>query len=212
MSAGQLVRRALGPAFPVAGSAYRRVFVDVRKVAACLPVLPGGSTLLDVGLGDGSITNPLLDRQPDLRVIGVDLAPSIGGMIRDDLRSRVELHPATSVAELVAAGPLDIAAAFLSDVFHHVSSDARAGLVTDVLSAFGDRPRTLIVKDIVPQGARSRLAFWADRNISGDRGVQAIGPAEMVTLVRSVWPKSRVEATDLVDVDHPNYCLVFREA
>ena len=212
MSVGQVARRVLGPAFPLAGAVYRRTFVDVRKVAANLPVLPAGSTLLDVGIGDGSITNPLLDRQPDLRVIGVDLAAGIGTSLRDDVRDRVELHPATSVADLVAKQPLDISAAFMADVIHHVPPEAREGLLRDVLSAFGDRPRVLIVKELVPQGVRSWAAFWADRNISRDPCVVPIGPAELVTLVRSVWPTAQVETTGLQEVDHPNYCLVFREA
>ena len=212
MSVGQVARRALGPAFPIAGSAYRRVFVDVRKVASCIPVLPGGSTMLDVGIGDGSITNPLLDLQPDLRIVGVDLAQDIGSSLRDDLRDRVELHPATSVAGLVAAGAREFSAAFMADVLHHVPPSARQELVADVLSAFGDGPRTLIIKELVPQGVRSRVAFWADRNISRDPCVEPIGPAATVTLVRSVWAASTVEVTELQHVDFPNYCLVFRQA
>jgi len=212
MRVGQLARRALGPTFPVAGAAYRRVFVDIRNVANALPELPPGSTLLDVGIGDGAITNAILDRQPDLEVIGIDTAPEIGGMLRPDLRDHVELHPATSVAELAASRTLAISAAFLSDVLHHVPGDARAGLIADVLSAFGGAPRQLIVKEIIPQGPRSRAAFWVDRNISGDRGAKAIGPTELVSLVRSVWPTAQVQTTDLQQVDYPNYCLIFREA
>jgi hypothetical protein len=212
MSVGQVARRALGPAFPVAGAAYRRIFVDVRKVAECIPALPGGSVLLDVGIGDGSITNHLLDLQPDLRVIGVDLAPSIGSFIREDLRDRVELHPATSVAEIVAAGLPEISAASMADVLHHVPPDARPGLVTDILSAFGDRPKTLIVKDMLPHGPRAVAAFWADRHISQDDCVEPLGPAAVVSLVRSVWAESKVAVTDLQRVDYPNFCLVFSDA
>jgi hypothetical protein len=212
MSVGQVARRALGPAFPIAGAAYRRIFVDVRKVASCIPILPGGSTLLDVGIGDGSIINPLLDLQPDLRVIGVDLAPSIGSYLREDLYDRVELHPATTVAELVASGPLEISAAFMADVLHHVPPSARQELIGDVLSAFRDSPRMLIIKELVPQGARSRAAFWADRNISRDPCVEPIGPAGIVKLVRSVWAGSTVQVTELQHIDFPNYCLVFRQA
>lgn len=212
MSVGLVARRVLGPAFPLAGAVYRRTFVDVRKVASSLPIFPAGSTLLDVGIGDGSIANPLLDLQPDMRVIGVDLAPDIGSYLRHDIRARVELHPATSVAELVAAQPMEISAAFMADVIHHVPPAARADLLRDVLSAFGDRPRTLIIKELVPQGVRSWVAFWADRNISRDPCVVPIAPAELVTLVRSVWPTAKVETTGLQEVDYPNYCLVFREA
>ncbi len=201
----------MGPAFPIAGNAYRRVFVDVRKVAAAIPELGADAVLLDVGGGDGAVLNPLLDRQPTLRVVAVDLAEDIGGMLRPDLAGRVTLHPATSVAQLVAAEPGPYTAALLSDVLHHVPPAAREELLADVLGAFGDGPRTLIVKELVPSGARSALAFWADRNISGDKGVQAVSPAALVDLVHRVWPEAAVTTTTLADRDFPNYMLVFTD-
>lgn len=211
MSLGQRTRKILGPLFPLAGNAYRRVFVDVVKVAAVIPDLGQDAVLLDVGGGDGAILNPLLDRQPTMHVVAVDLAPAIGSMIRPDLRHRVTLHPGTSVADLAARAPGRYAAALLSDVFHHVPPGDRAGLISDVLAALDGGQRRLIVKELVPQGARSALAFWADRNISGDRGVEAISPPALVDLVRSVWPTAQVTRTALADIDFPNYCLVFTE-
>lgn len=210
MSIGAMVRRVAGPAFPLLGGAYRRVFVDINKVAAAFPELRQDACLLDVGGGDGAILNHLLDRQPTLRVVAVDLAEGIGSMIRPDLVGRVELHPGTPVALVAQATPGRFDAAFMSDVLHHVPPPERESLLADVVAAFGDLPVVLVVKEIIPQGFRSRLAFWADRNISGDRGVRAIGPVELVDLVRSVLPDARVEQTGLADVDYPNYCLVFR--
>lgn len=211
VSVGERVRSILGPAFPVAGNAYRRVFVDVRKVAAAIPDLGQDAVLLDVGGGDGAILNPLLDRQPTVNVVAVDLAPSIGSMVRPDLLDRVDLHPGTSVLELGTGSERPYTAAFLSDVLHHVPPTEREQLLRDVLAVLEGDSRMLIVKDIIPQGARSALAFWADRNISGDRGVQAISPAELVDLVRVVWPEAHVARTALADVDFPNYCLVFTD-
>jgi hypothetical protein len=208
---GNRVRAILGPAFPAAGNAYRRVFVDVRKVAACIPDLGQDAVLLDVGGGDGAILNALLDRQPTMHVVAVDLAEDIGSMVRPDLLGRVDLHPGTSVRQLGEATGRQYAAAFLSDVLHHVPPAEREELLRDILEVLGGGSRTLIVKDIIPQGARSALAFWADRNISGDRGVQAISPAELVDLVRVVWPEAQVAHTPLADVDFPNYCLVFTD-
>ncbi|MCW2681159.1 MAG: hypothetical protein JWM62_2560 [Frankiales bacterium] len=210
MSIGTAARRTLGPLFPLAGRAYRRVFVDVRKVAAAVPELPHGAVLLDVGGGDGEILNHLLDRQPGLRIVALDLAAVIGTALRPDLRPRVDLRPGTSVRAYLDAGGEAADAVLLSDVFHHVPPVDREQLVRDVLDAFGGNPPLLVVKDIVPAGVRSGLAFWADRNISGDRGVQAIGPAELTDLVCGVRPDLVVSPTGLLDVDAPNYCLVFR--
>jgi 2-polyprenyl-3-methyl-5-hydroxy-6-metoxy-1,4-benzoquinol methylase len=197
--------------FPVAGAVYRRVFVDIRKVAASVPVMPQGALVLDVGGGDGAILNPLLDLQPSLRVIAVDIAPEIGQFIRPDLRDRVDLQPATSVRDYIDAGGEAPSAVLISDVFHHVPPPQRNQLVTDLFDVFGDRPPCIVVKDIVPQGARSWLAFWADRNISGDRQVSAISPAELVSLFASVRTDVRVESRALVAFDYPNYCLVITQ-
>ena len=212
MTIGNRARALLGPAFPVAGNAYRRVFVDVRKVAAAIPDLGPDAVLLDVGGGDGAILNALLDRQPTLRVVAVDLADPIGTMLRPDLAPRVRtLRAGTSVAQLHEREPKAYRAALLSDVLHHVPEFDRPALIRDVLTALGDGDRTLIVKDLIPQGARSALAFWADRFISGDRGVAAVSPSACVDLVRGVWPEAQVTQTRLADEDYPNYCLVFTD-
>jgi hypothetical protein len=186
------------------------VFVDVKRVAAHIPALGPDALLVDVGGGDGAILNPLLDRQPSLRVVAVDIAPQIGQSIRPDLRPRINLRPSTSVREYLDDGGEPATAVFLSDVFHHVPPIARPELIADVLDAFRGRPPLVIVKDIVPQGARSALAFWADRNISGDRAVKAIGPAELTTLMRTANPGLSVESTELVSEVYPNYMLIFR--
>ena len=101
---------------------------------------------------------------------------------------------------------------FMSDVLHHVPPEDRVQLIRDALESFGGKPPLLVVKDIVPEGFRSWLAFWADRNISGDRGVTPISPAALVDLVQEVRPDLVVSATNLIELDFPNYCLVFRGA
>lgn len=210
MSIGATARRLLGPAFPVVGAAYRRVFVDIRKVAGCIPSMPDDALLLDIGVGDGAILNPILDLQPTLRVIGIDLAPDIGLWVHPEHRSRVELHPSTTVRDYIAAGGESPHAVLLSDVFHHVPSAERPALVRDIRDLFENRSPVIIVKDIIPHGLRSRLAFWADRNISGDHLVEAAGPVEVSALLRSTIPGLRVESSRLAEKDYPNYCIVYR--
>jgi hypothetical protein len=165
--------------------------------------------LLDVGGGDGAILNPLLDLQPSLRVTSVDIAPTIGQLVRPELRSRITFHPGKSVRRYIDEGGEAPMAVFISDVFHHVRPQLREELIHDLLDVFAGKPPLIMVKDLVPQGARSRLAFWADRNISGDREVAAISPAELTNLMRSVEPSLRVESTGLVSIDYPSYLLIF---
>jgi hypothetical protein len=204
-----MVRVALGPLFPLAGNVYRRVFMDIHAVARCVPRLPNDALLLDVGGGDGAILNPLLDLQPTLRVTAIDIAPEIGQLVRPDLRSRVTLHPGTSVREYIDMGGQAPDALFISDVFHHVAPEMRTELIRDLLDVFAGKPPVIVVKDVAPQGVRSRLGFWADRNISGDRELQPVSPGDVAGLLKAVDPDLQVSSTPLISVDFPNFCLVF---
>ena len=171
MSLGTISRRVLGPLFPFAAAAYRRVFVDIRKVAEAVPVLSPGALLVDVGGGDGALLNPLLDRQAGLRVVMVDIASTVGISVRADLRSRVEMRPMTSLRDYLDSGGERPAAVLLADVLHHVDPTDRADLVKEILEAFGDREPLIVVKDVEPRGLRAWAAFAADRYVSGDRNV-----------------------------------------
>jgi hypothetical protein len=212
MSAGTAARRLLGPLFPVAGAVYRRVFENIDKVASAVPSLPHGSLLLDVGGGDGALLNPLLRLQPTLRATLVDIAPIVGGFLRADVRGRVELRPGTSVRDYIDSGGEAPAAVLMADVFHHLAPSIRLDVIRDVCDVFGENPLLVIVKDVQPTGLRARTAFWADRYVSGDRGVTPIELAEVVDLFRSIRPDIVASPTTLLAHDHPNYCVVLSVA
>jgi len=210
MTPGALARRLLGSRFRAVGEVYRRVFVDLNKVADAMAAeLPPGARCLDVGGGDGALAEVLLRRRPDLRITLIDLAADVGGFLSPAARERVEIRPATPLSELTAEGRA-FDAVILADVMHHVPVDARAGFLGD-LRAFcaASGCRLLIVKDVEPGGVRARLSYLSDHFITGDRNVSLIAAATV---------RARLEATlggELLSVettvpDAPNYCLVAR--
>jgi hypothetical protein len=67
----------------------------------------------------------------------------------------------------------------------------------------------LVVKDVAPGGFRAWLSVFADRWVSGDRGVELIGPREACALVARVFPGWVARETPLLARDRPNYCVVF---
>jgi 2-polyprenyl-6-hydroxyphenyl methylase/3-demethylubiquinone-9 3-methyltransferase len=202
MTPGRFVRTILGPAFPLAGGAYRRLFVDMARVVdAMLPHVPNGAHVLDIGGGDGFVINILLNRRPDVTVTMTDLAADIGGFISTQNRARVRLLPETDLTDV--AGQFDLATLF--DVIHHVPVAARSGFLASV-AATAERAGVsrILIKDIRPGGLRAKLAELGDIHITGDRSVSLL--AEDAITLPGFTPTSRTMP------DFPNYLLVFEKA
>ena len=209
MSAGSLARRLLGDRlFVRAADFYRAIFVDLDAVVDCLPAFAPGTEILDVGGGDGAVLDRVLARNPGTRATLVDLAPRVGVAIAPERRDRVRCLPATRVAAGRARGAPAPDVVLLSDVLHHVAPAEREALLREVRDAAG-APALLVVKDVAPGGFRAWLSVFAARWVSGDRGVQLIGPRDACALVARVFPEWTPCATPLLDRDPPNYCIVF---
>ena len=210
MSLGSLARRLLDARLLArVARSYRALFVDLDAVADCFPETAQGAQLLDVGSGDGELLNLILGRRPGLRATMVDLAPSTGIALRPELRDRVRLLPATSLAAYRALGEAPPDLILLSDVLHHVPPAARERFLAEIAAIVGERPVRLVVKEVAPGSLRARLGRIADRWVSGDRNVQLIAPDELRALVAQSIPRLRAHDTPLLERDPPNYCVVF---
>jgi len=107
------------------GSSYDRLSSPMealgREVVARLE-LRGDETVLDAGCGSGRVTEPLLERLPHGRVIGVDGSPSMIERARQRLGERAELHVA-DLLDLELEEPVD--AVFSSATFHWIADHDR---------------------------------------------------------------------------------------
>jgi trans-aconitate 2-methyltransferase len=95
-----------------------------REVIARLD-LAGDETVLDAGCGSGRVTRHLLDRLPEGRVIGVDGAPSMIELARENLAEygdRVELS-VSDLLELDLRGAVDVV--FSNATFHWILDHQR---------------------------------------------------------------------------------------
>ncbi len=199
MTPGQAARRLLGSRFQVFGEAYRRIFVDMEKVADFMAGrIPAGAHVLDVGGGDGLAVNMLLARRPDIRVTMTDIAPQIGGFISQANQSRVTLAPCTPASAVT--GAFDVMT--LTDVVHHVPVGQRTAFCSTLAqTAARTRCRSILIKDIQPGSWRARLALWADHFITGDRQVVLVA-ADHLELPGFTRGETAMP-------DFPNYCVVF---
>jgi trans-aconitate 2-methyltransferase len=104
------------------GQSYDRISAPMetlgREVLARLR-LHGGETVLDAGCGSGRITQALIERLPQGRVIAVDASPSMASAARERLGAQAEVRVA-DLLELELREPVD---AILSTATFHWIAD-----------------------------------------------------------------------------------------
>jgi SAM-dependent methyltransferase len=200
MTPGNLARRLLGPAFRPVGEAYRRIFVDMDKVADWMADrLPRSARVLDVGGGDGYVANLLLARRADIRVTLIDPSQEIGSFIDAAHLDRVTLRPGTMLDDV--SGEFDVI--ILVDVAHHISLQIRPQFFASLAATAGRIGcRSIVIKDILPGGLRAKLAIWSDWYITGDRDVRLLGPGD--------FDLPGFELSERAMPDFPNYGIVLR--
>jgi trans-aconitate 2-methyltransferase len=78
--------------------------------------LEGGETALDAGVGSGRVTEHLIERLPQGRVIALDGSQAMIGKAREKLGDRVSEYLVMDLAELEVAEPVDVV--FSTATFH----------------------------------------------------------------------------------------------
>ena len=212
MSIGRLARNLLGERYArVAGRAYRALFVDMRKASAAIAEwIPPAAHVLDVGGGDGEPLNHLLALREDIRVTTIDVATGVGRWIDAPHLARVDRLDATSLDDYLASGRAVPDVLLLSDVMHHVPSEARDRFLAVVADLLTRSPQLrIIVKDVEPGHWRATLGYLSDRYVTGDRGVRPIGREELIQAMARMHADLCCQEAGLFAHDPPNYALVF---
>src|ERR1700758_3167982 len=88
MSLGSVVRSLFGPAEPFVARMYRRLFVDIAAFADMLPQWVNPTQILEVGCGEGQLTEELARVFPFATITGIDITPRVGRLFSGN-RSRV---------------------------------------------------------------------------------------------------------------------------
>lgn len=183
MALGPTVRRLFGRHEHRIAALYRAFFFDIEDYGRqMLAWAPTPRRILEVGCGEGAVTEILARLYPDAEIRAIDITPAVGRLYRGSLE-RVRFQQIT-VQEVARsqAGMFDLAV--ISDVIHHVPQTMRVellGAVRTTLTPDG----TLILKD---WERRRTLIHWlchaTDRWLTGDR-VSHLTSGEMRTLLAS---------------------------
>jgi len=168
MPIGPIVRRAFGPFEHLVTAAYRSMYVDLDKyVEAVRNWVPSAREILEVGCGEGAVTERLVVAYPHARITAIDITPRVGRLYRGPA-DRVRFQQCT-VQEIAAKEPGRFDLAMIADVVHHVPVALRKGLldaVRDSLAPGG----SLIFKEWLPTRTPIHwMCHASDRWLTGDR-------------------------------------------
>jgi SAM-dependent methyltransferase len=213
LTPGVLLRKALGPYLPAFARGYRRIYLNPEKLAQVIAQqLPKNASVLDVGGGDGYLSNDLLALRKDISLTLIDLATGIGQGIDPSFRNRVYIFDGKSIQdwmkERMATDSLH--AVVLSDVIHHIPDSTLGDFLRDLAELCRRTHAVLIIKDVEPGHYLATMGLWADKYLSGDRGTRLVSQERLVGLLKAEMPNSVCVESVLKKIDPPNYCVVFK--
>jgi 2-polyprenyl-6-hydroxyphenyl methylase/3-demethylubiquinone-9 3-methyltransferase len=160
--------RAFGPFEHWVTAAYRAIYVDLDDyVEAVHAWVPHARRILEVGCGEGAVTERLVAAYPEAHITAIDITPRVGRLYRGP-KDRVRFQQCT-VQEIAVqeSGGFDLA--MIADVMHHVPDGLRKGLL-DAVKACLASGGSLVFKE----WERTRTPIhWmchaSDRWLTGDR-------------------------------------------
>ena len=165
---GPFVRGLFGPFEPQIAGAYRSIYIDIDALVALIARWrPSAERILEVGCGEGAVTEKLCAAYPRSTITAIDVTARLGRLFRGKTE-RVRFVRST-VQEIGAREPASYDLVVLSDVLHHVPREQRRGLLDAVRSCTAPQG-ALVFKDW--QHNRSPihwLCHASDRWLTGDR-------------------------------------------
>ena len=175
---GPAVRTRLGRFEVPAADAYRAAFIDLDAAAQVLASVAPAKRILEIGCGDGSFGQRLLEKYPGAQYVGIDISDEPGRLYRGD-RSRASFR-STDSAAFLAEDPEPFDLVVMVDVVHHIPLELRDEVLREMraLTAPGGR---YAIKEWDPLRGPVHAACWAlDRYVTGDR-IEHIRSEELKT-------------------------------
>ena len=190
MSLGRFIRGLFGPYERQITAAYRSIFVDLDAyVEGIESWVPNARRILELGCGEGAVTERLARSYPDAAITGIDIDPA-AGRLYDGPTERVRFLTCT-IQEFAASDPGKFDLIVLADVLHHVPISLRQPLL--------DTARTLLSADgqlAFKEWERTFapihwLGYFADRWITGDR-ISYMNRSEIIDRLRKSFGPASV--------------------
>jgi 2-polyprenyl-3-methyl-5-hydroxy-6-metoxy-1,4-benzoquinol methylase len=187
---------------------YRALFIDIDAfVEVIVQWTRAPIRILEVGCGEGAVTQRLGAVFPDADVTAIDITPRVGRLYHGSL-GRVRFMQCT-VQDIAAAEPGQYDLVVLSDVLHHVPLELRQGLLDAIRTALAPNG-TLIFKDWQKTHSPIHwLTYALDRWLTGDR-VSYMTREEMRERLARTFGEGALPAEALIGPWRNNLAILVR--
>ncbi len=168
MSIGAIVRGLFGPYERQVSNAYRAFFFDIDSYVERLRQWkPSARRILEVGCGEGAVTEKLRAAWPGAAITAIDLTPRLGRLYGGP-RERVRFVQC-SVQQIAASEPGAYDLVVLGDVLHHVPMELRQGLLDAIRLALAPGGAMVLKEWERNYTPIYWLGYLSDRWLTGDR-------------------------------------------
>jgi 2-polyprenyl-3-methyl-5-hydroxy-6-metoxy-1,4-benzoquinol methylase len=191
MAIGPMIRGMFGRYEHRISEIYRSMFIDIDDLTRRLHHWsPAAKNILEVGCGEGAVTERLRAVYPDAEITAIDITPRVGRLYRGSQDAVRFIQ--CPVQDVAAAEPGRYDLVVLSDVLHHVPEALRQGLFDAIRKTLAPNG-VFIFKDWEPSFSPIHwLCYAGDRWLTGDR-VRYMTRAEMRDrLTKSFGPSALV--------------------
>jgi 2-polyprenyl-6-hydroxyphenyl methylase/3-demethylubiquinone-9 3-methyltransferase len=182
--------------------AYRRIFINLDALAELMSAwVPQAHKILEVGCGEGAMTERIVQAYPTAVVTAIDITPNVGRLFRGHT-SAVTFRQET-VAEAATREPASFDLVVLSDVMHHVPTDLRRSLLGSIRQSMTPNGSLLFKDWVISATPIHWLCAASDRYLTGDN-VAYFTMDGINALVTDVFGPNAVRRTGTVKPWHNN--------
>lgn len=168
MKVGPFIRTMFGPYERCMSEAYRSIYLDIDAfIALMLRWNPNPNRILEVGCGEGAISQRLSAAYPVAKLTAIDVTSRIGRLYQGSLESVRFIRCELDNIPVDNAAPFDLVV--LCDVLHHVPIDSRRALLERIRRMLAPGG-SFVFKDWERSNTPIHwLCYASDRWLTGDR-------------------------------------------
>jgi 2-polyprenyl-3-methyl-5-hydroxy-6-metoxy-1,4-benzoquinol methylase len=168
MGLGPLIRRMFGPYERQISESYRVAFFDLDAfVERMRQWAPNATKILEVGCGEGAVTERLNAAYPFAKITAIDITPRLGRLYEGS-RDKVRFFRC-NVQKIAATEPGQYDFVVLCDVLHHVPVVFRQELLDAIRSTLAPGGAFVLKEWERTSAPIHWLCYASDRWITGDR-------------------------------------------